>query len=424
MPFRTWKRRLTDIRIRVGFVLIAAALGFLLVQMYAEAIDQVSSTTVESRSYTSQSLNHQSLKLGNTGRSVRLLQNKLHRLGYLKVGEYKSSTFDEPTDFAVRQFQTDEGITVDGVVGPTTALLIDRVRDGYGKITRSGYEQEVSYTDTSIEPSVEAPTGREDTAILARPQGIPPADIRRIVDRGQLIVSVLSRDNPPFFMANEAGELDGADVRIAREIAENLGVKLELRRTATTFNQVVDDVYMHRADLAVSKISRTLKRAKRTSFSTPYINLRQGLLVNRLQLAQQSNGASMTATIRNLKGKIGVIDGSSYSGFAKQKFPAATIVTYATWPEVIQAVTDGEILAAYRDELEVKKVVLSKPNAALNFQTISLTDTQDAIAVVAAWDSSHLLAFVNQYLETMNVNYTTDSLLAEYSDYFQPESKT
>ena len=220
-------------------------------------------------------------------------------------------------------------------------------------------------------------------------------------------------------MMADKQRLEGSDVEMARASAAALDVDLEFRRTATTFNEVVDDVYSLNADLAISKISRTLKRAQRTRFSSPYLNLRQGLLVNRLQLAQSADGQSMTETIRNLRGKIGVIKGSSYAGFAKQKFPNATVVNYPSWTEVVAAVTSGEILAAYRDELEVKKIVQSRPDAALQFLTVALTDTQDPLSVVLPWDSEHLLAFVNQYLESSGVTYTTDSLLDEYADYFQ-----
>lgn len=150
--------------------------------------------------------------------------------------------------------------------------------------------------------------------------------------------------------------------------------------------------------------------------------MRQGLLVNRLQLAQQPQGSSMVENIRNLSGKVGVIKESSYVGFLKQKFPQATIVEFPTWKDTVDPVVGGELLAAYRDELEVKKVVRTKPDAALQLQTIVLTDTQDSLAAVLPWDSTHLLAFVDQYLETMATQYTVDLLLDEYADYWSSQS--
>ena len=242
----------------------------------------------------------------------------------------------------------------------------------------------------------------------------------RIPERGKLRVAVLGRDNSPFFIKKE-GELKGLDLQLAEALAEQLGVTLEVTRSAQTFDQVVDTVYGRGADMAISKISRTLKRAQRVRFSRPYLKMRQALLVNRLQMAEQTKGRSMVETIRDLRGKVGVIKGSSYVGFLKQKFPQTTIVEYPAWEDVVDAVVRGDVLAAYRDELEVKKVVRTKPDVALQLQTIALTDTQDSLAVVLPWSSTHLLAFVDQYLDTLVTQYTVDTVLDEYSDYMAAE---
>lgn len=249
-------------------------------------------------------------------------------------------------------------------------------------------------------------------------RGLMPPDIERILNRGKLVVAVLGRDNAPFFMDMGDGEIGGLDIQLARAIASELGVELELKRSAKTFNEVVDKVYWHGADMAISKISRTMKRARRVRFSQSYLQMRQGLLINRLQLAQQTKSSQVVETIRNLTGKVGVIEGSSYVGFLQERFPKATIVEMPSWNEIVTAVIEGKILAGYRDELEIKKVVLTQPDAALQLQTAVLTDTRDALAIVMPWESTHLLALTNQYLETLATEYTVDGLLDKYSDYW------
>lgn len=270
--------------------------------------------------------------------------------------------------------------------------------------------------------STNTTTTRATGAAQARPSATAPApamppDIQGIVERGKLTVAVLGQDNAPFFMQTEA-QLSGLDIQLARALADQLGVSLDITRSAQTFDQVVDTVYGRKADLAISKISRTLKRAQRVRFSRPYLRMRQGLLVNRLQMAEQTQGRSIVETIRDLRGQVGVIKGSSYVGFLKQKFPQATIVEYPAWEDVVEAVVRGDILAAYRDELEVKKVVRTRPDAALQLQTVALTDTQDSLAVVLPWSSAHLLAFVDQYLDTLTAQYTVDTVLDEYAAYW------
>lgn len=276
----------------------------------------------------------------------------------------------------------------------------------------------VSSNRSAIQATATANRQKPQPKAETSPRSVMPPDIERILKRGKLVVAVLGSDNSPFFMEMADGELGGLDIQLAQAIAEQLGVGLELNRSATTFNAVVDTVYELDADMAISKISRTMKRALRVRFSQPYLKMRQGLLINRLQLAQQAKRSNVTETIRNLAGEVGVIKGSSYVGFLKQKFPKATIVEMPSWTEIVDAVQRGEILAGYRDELEIKKVVLTKPDAALQLQTVALTDTQDALAIVLPWDSPHLLAFTNQYLDTLDKEYTVDGLLDDYADYW------
>lgn len=63
--------------------------------------------------------------------------------------------------------------------------------------------------------------------------------------------------------------------------------------------------------------------------------------------------------------------------------------------------------------------MLTQPEAVLQMQTLALSNTKDTIAIALPWDSQHLLAFVNQYLETANLDYTADSLLNEYAETLQ-----
>ena len=73
-------------------------------------------------------------------------------------------------------------------------------------------------------------------------------------------------------------------------------------------------------------------------------------------------------------------------------------------------------MAAYRDELEVKRAILQDPSDAINFQTVVLTDTNDSVAMVLPWQSSQLREYVDQYLASNNIDYTADSLLDKFKE--------
>ncbi|HKR73965.1 MAG TPA: peptidoglycan-binding domain-containing protein [Candidatus Nitrosocosmicus sp.] len=63
--------------------------------------------------------NTQTIMKGNTGKIVVTLQNLLVEKGYMDRN-YVDGDFGPGTDAAVKQFQTDNSITSDGIVGPTT----------------------------------------------------------------------------------------------------------------------------------------------------------------------------------------------------------------------------------------------------------------------------------------------------------------
>lgn len=256
------------------------------------------------------------------------------------------------------------------------------------------------------------PTPAQTRALVANPAVLSP-EMERILQRGELIVALRQKDNPPFFREAGNGQLTGLDIEIAQTLADYLGVSVRFDRQGRTFEEVLDRVYQGKADLAVSKISQSLTRARKVQFSQPYVEMQQGLLVNRLKYAQllQSQGNSSTPDLSQLTGKIGAIKGSLYVSFVRRRFPRAELVEYADWAGLVQGVMRGEVLAACRDELEIKQVLLTQPQANLEMQSLVLDGTSDRIAIALPWQSSHLLNFVNQYLETVNLHFTADSLL-------------
>lgn len=237
------------------------------------------------------------------------------------------------------------------------------------------------------------------TALVKVPDGrLLAPDIARIVTNGELVVAMLKVDTPPFFYFNESGQWVGFDVDLAQAIAKELGVKLRINRDAGTFNAVVDILARGEADLAVSKLSRTLARTQTISFSNAYLTLNHALLLNRVKFAQLAKSRPLPEVIRSFDGNIGVIAKSSFADYAKRSFPKATIQEFPTWNSVLVALQKGEIAGAYRDEFEIKRVLNSDPTASLVLRTVTLKDLEDTLGIGVAVSSPRLLAFVNEFL--------------------------
>ena len=267
-----------------------------------------------------------------------------------------------------------------------------------------------------------------------------PPDIRKILDRKRLIVALPERDQPPFFWYDPAQKQHrGFDVELAQQIAVRLGLgadAVEFNREAKSFNGVIDVVQAGRADVAICKLSATLARSRRMLFTSPYVVLRKGLLINRLRFARLKRGRSPAEAIRDFRGRVAVIANSSYEGYAREMFlrggetPAQIdrrIALKKNWEEVIRAVESGEVDAAFRDELEIKKVFRQRPDVAIRLQSVVFKDTRDPIAIAVDWKSTHLHKWLQlflhkhftEHLRLGKTQITADELLDRYKEIFE-----
>lgn len=67
-------------------------------------------------------------RLGDAGDAVREIRSRLGGLELLGIGSGGDDRFDDEVDRAVRAFQQQRGLTVDGLVGPATYRVLDEAR--------------------------------------------------------------------------------------------------------------------------------------------------------------------------------------------------------------------------------------------------------------------------------------------------------
>jgi len=241
-------------------------------------------------------------------------------------------------------------------------------------------------------------------------------DIQRILDRGTLVVAMFAQDTPPFYYVNEENQLTGVDVEMIKGFARLLNVDVVFDRSPTSLGAVVDMIANEKADVGISKLSITFNRVQRVLFTKPYIEMRQALLVNQLSLAKQLEGGSREEVLLSLSGKIGVIGNSSYVKYAKRNFINMEVVEYKSWNDVVDAVIKGEVTAAYRDEAEIKKIVRDNPDLSLTLLTVTLKDAADPKGIAVSKNASHLKELLEFYIDSLNLNLTTNKVLYHYDD--------
>jgi len=109
-----------------------------------------------------------------------------------------------------------------------------------------------------------------------KPQGVTSTEVAQIKTAGKLVVAT-DATYPPLEYQNEKGEMVGFDIDLAREIANDLNVSLELRNVS--FDKIFDVLKNGEVDLVISSVTITSEREKEMDFSNPYLNAGQVIVV-------------------------------------------------------------------------------------------------------------------------------------------------
>lgn len=252
-----------------------------------------------------------------------------------------------------------------------------------------------------------------------------PDDIRRIKQRGKLVVLQYCGERPGFFAVDDSADgstgilcdgrrVTGYDIELAQRIASRLGVELELRRSAPTFDGVCRGVARGEADLGISKLTITFERGQYVRFTEPYIQLRLGLLINRLVEANGGGEGSGIAICQRPGTVIAVEKGTAWVEYARDAFPQAQITEHANLDAVCQAVKQGQAMALLTDEWNLGTLLRQNPELPVWLRLAWVPGRRMGTAIAVSPKDQHLLAFLNLLIESDSLRRTPEALLNRY----------
>ena len=130
----------------------------------------------------------------------------------------------------------------------------------------------------------------------------------------------------PFNYRNEAGELVGYDVDVAKGVAGIIGADLEY--VCQKWDGMIPALLANKFDLVVASMSITEKRLEKMDFSSPY-RFSIGRLVGRKGLDVKLFDDAGNPIPENFKGlKVGLERASTYASWFEAKLPGADVVLY------------------------------------------------------------------------------------------------
>lgn len=210
----------------------------------------------------------------------------------------------------------------------------------------------------------------------------------------------------PFEFTNAAGEIVGFDIDIARAVARDLGVRLEVRNVG--FGALMPAaVTSGRVDMAMSGITITAERGKVVSFSQPYFKSAQVFIVasgNPKKLAWPAT-AMTGRTIGAQANTTG-----QYAAEEKLKPLGATVKIYDDFASGLADVRAGRIDAIVGDAPTVDYLKVQQPGRYA--QAGGALQTEDY--GIAFSKGSDLAARANAVLARMRANGEYQKLIEKW----------
>jgi putative glutamine transport system substrate-binding protein len=178
------------------------------------------------------------------------------------------------------------------------------------------------------------------------PAGLPKAKegtlLRKIQDRGMLIVGTRT-DSPTFCYQNpQTKQLEGFDIAMAREIAAYIfGDPNKVEFKTLTSAERIPMVKSGAVDLVIATMTITEERLKEVDFSVVYYVAGQRLLVPQ---------ASSIKGLTDVDGKkVGTVKGST-SAANLRKATKAQVVEFDSWTDAVKAMLNQQVDAISTDD--------------------------------------------------------------------------
>lgn len=142
----------------------------------------------------------------------------------------------------------------------------------------------------------------------------------------------------PWAMRNKKGELVGFEIDVARQLASDMGVKVEF--VPTRWSGIIPALIAGKFDVIIGGMSVTPQRNMKINFTNPYYYSSQGLLANRKKAGnftlQDFNSPKVTIAARL---------GSTAALAARKNFPLARLRLFDDEPSAVQEVRNGRVYA-------------------------------------------------------------------------------
>lgn len=238
--------------------------------------------------------------------------------------------------------------------------------------------------------------------------------LKKIKERGKLIVGTSSGYPPYVFVDATAGDkkVIGLDVELAQQVANKLGVKLEVQDMS--FSALLSSVTADKVDIAVGGVAPTPEREKAMAFSKIYLPTEQKLLVRK-------EDAGKYKSLSDLKGTVLGAEKSTTQEATAQKVEGAKAVGLTNVPDAVLELKHGKLNGIVMEGVVAKQYLIFNDDLAL--AEISFPDAKKVSAIALQKGNDDLVKILNEVIDENTKNGNFEKWVDQYSELAVEKAK-
>ena len=186
-------------------------------------------------------------------------------------------------------------------------------------------------------PAAEAPAAEDAPAEEAAPASL----LEKIQQSGKLVVGTEAQ-YPPYEFKDLDASFTGCDMWLAQQIADSLGVELEVVDMA--FDGIIPAVQSGQVDIGIAAFTKTPERAEVIDFSDLYETSNQLLIVKTGNADLYSNKEALAGQ------KVGAQKGTIQSQLIQSALPDSELFELEKYPALALEVQNGNIAGLVVDQ--------------------------------------------------------------------------
>ncbi|MBR3555239.1 MAG: cysteine ABC transporter substrate-binding protein [Oscillospiraceae bacterium] len=238
-----------------------------------------------------------------------------------------------------------------------------------------------------------------------------------IRESGKIVIGLFS-DKKPFGYVDENGDYQGYDVYLARRLAADLGVALEI--VSLDAPNRIEYLQSYKVDVVLANFTYTEDRAQQVDFALPYMKVALGVV---------SPDAALITEPEQLNGKTLIVSkGTTAETFFEANYPEVNLLKFDSYTEAYIALIDGRGDALSTDNTEVLAWAIENPGFSVGIESLGSLDTINPAVTkgnetLLAWINDEIVALGQENFfhadyeatlrETYGPNADADSLVVE-----------